>query len=244
MKKVFLTLLLVVCTMSAMAGDLPKQGFGMQIGFAAPTLRLNDKNFISKDSLVNVTKLNGLKIGVVYDASYIKGFGSTIGINYTFAAAQDKWKADGIYGDYPRSRSMITYHEIEVFVDWQYKFELAKETYLMLYTGPSIQYGIAFNMRKEKQEFFNGDVESKTYNRYGKERPNEDLKNLNVTWGVGAGFQYQRYFLRGGYDFGIMNPYANRQFKDSDRYTRGRLDQWSIKIGMYFLYKYNSITKR
>ena len=83
MKKVFLTLLMVVCTMSAMAIDLPKQGFGMHIGFAAPTLRLNDKSSsIAKDSLVNVTKLNGLKVGVVYDASYFAGFGSTLGISF------------------------------------------------------------------------------------------------------------------------------------------------------------------
>ena len=242
MKKSFLTLLLVACTMSAMAADLPKQGFGMQIGFAAPTLRLNSSSTAyPKDSLINVTKLNGLKVGVLYDASYIKGFGSTLGINYTFAAAKDQWKAVG-FADYPRSRSMITYHEIEVFVDWQYKFEVAKETYLMLTTGPTIQYGIAFNTRSDKQMMQGGDITSSTYNRYGKERPNEDLQNLNVTWGVGAGFQYQRYFLRGGYDFGIINPYKNAHFVDAlgetiDRNTRGRLDQWSIKIGMYFWYK-------
>ncbi len=240
MKKVFLTLLLVVCTMSAMAGDLPKQGFGMQIGFAAPTLRLNDKTLLPKDSLVNVTKLNGLKIGVVYDASYIKGFGSTIGINYTFAASNSGWQQKKNSPTiYPQERTRTFYQEVEVFVDWQYKFEVAKETYLMLYTGPTIQCGIAFDSHHDEREQ-NGTIKldnTAVLNRYTTDDSDRVLKRLNVTWGVGAGFQYQRYFLRGGYDFGIMNPYANRQFKDSDRYTRGRLDQWSIKIGMYFLYK-------
>ena len=62
------------------------------------------------------------------------------------------------------------------------------------------------------------------------------LKRLNVTWGVGAGLQYERYFLRGGYDFGLINPYKEATFHVSDDYnpyTRGRFDQWQIKIGMY-----------
>jgi hypothetical protein len=62
-----------------------------------------------------------------------------------------------------------------------------------------------------------------------------------VTWGVGAGFQYKRYFLRGEYDFGLINPHRYGQFvniagETMDRNTRGRLDQWSIRIGMYLWY--------
>jgi hypothetical protein len=64
------------------------------------------------------------------------------------------------------------------------------------------------------------------------------LKRLNVTWGVGAGFQYERYFLRGGYDFGLINPYKAYQFtemvNDGNPRTRGRFDQWQIKLGIYF----------
>ena len=235
MKKVFLTLLMVVCTMSAMAIDLPKQGFGMHIGFAAPTLRLNDKSsLIAKDSLVNVTKLNGLKVGVVYDASYFAGFGSTLGINYTFGTSSTKWTQKDLSHSI---RNKTLYQEVEVYVDWQYKFEVAKETYLMLYTGPSIQCGIAFNKNTYVRDEVSKTIKETNKELYTTDSADELLKRVNVTWGIGAGFQYQRYFLRGGYDFGIINPYKNAQFEGTDRYTRGRLDQWSIKIGMYFLYK-------
>ena len=64
---------------------------------------------------------------------------------------------------------------------------------------------------------------------------NQQFKRFNVTWGVGAGFQYKRYFLRGGYDFGLINPYKNADF-ENENHTRGRLDQWNIKIGMYLFY--------
>ena len=80
MKKLFLTLLITCCIVSVFAADKPNQGVGIQIGWAQPILRLNTPNpNIPKDSLVNTTKLNGLKVGVVYDASYIAGFGSSMG---------------------------------------------------------------------------------------------------------------------------------------------------------------------
>ena len=253
MKKIFATLLLIGFAISASAKqDLPKQGFGLQIGWAQPIMRINlpSNPDYAKDSITSVTKLKGFKVGVVYDASYIAGFGSSIGINYTFAASNSGWKAKGALADYPRYRQLITYHELELFVDWQYKFEVAKETYLMLYTGPTIQCGLALDMRTDTQNDYGGPIDYMHGNGYDPSKDdysrldeeNNHFKRLNITWGLGAGFQYKQYFLRGGYDFGIINPYANRQFVDGggnpkDQYTRGRLDQWNIKIGVYLWYK-------
>ena len=72
-----------MCVMvSAWAVELPKQGFGLQIGYAQPTLRINDSSH--KDTLSTNVKMNGFKVGVVYDGSIIAGFGTSIGLNYTF----------------------------------------------------------------------------------------------------------------------------------------------------------------
>ncbi|MBQ7631281.1 MAG: outer membrane beta-barrel protein [Paludibacteraceae bacterium] len=240
MKKSFITMVTLCLALSAWAADVPKQGFGIQIGWAQPVLRLNSMTNPSsaKDSLSHVVAMKGFKVGVVYDASFIKGFGTSLGINYTFGAHTGSWQSVGMF-DYPRSRQMFTYHEVEVFVDWQYKFEVAKETYLMLYTGPTIQCGLGLNMRADRQNEMGGDVVSQRYSGYD---PNADANNalqrLNVTWGIGAGFQYKRYFLRGGYDFGLINPYRNADFSNG-WHTRGRLDQWQIKIGMYLWYADN-----
>ena len=138
MKKIFVTMVAMCLAVSAFAVDLPKQGFGIQVGWAQPILRINDT--AHKDTLNNVIKMNGLKVGVVYDGSFIAGFGTSMGINYTLGVYNGGWKSTNAYGmEYPRSRTTITYHQLELFVDWQYKFEIAKETYLMLYTGPTIQ---------------------------------------------------------------------------------------------------------
>lgn len=246
MKRIFFTLTLCLGILTAMAADMPKQGFGFQIGYAQPTLRLNSDNVLyPKDSLVNITQLHGLKVGVVYDCSYWKGLGSSIGINYTFAAKTTGWQPATSFTRFPEYRHSYMYHQVEAFVDWQYKFEIAKETYLMLYTGPTIQCGIALYDKKETREDITGlnlHAEN-TRNRYTDDDPNYILRRVNVTWGVGAGFQYKRYFIRGGYDFGIINPYKNDYYTNSitgermDRYTRGRFDQWEIKIGAYLLYQ-------
>ena len=119
MKKSLVTLLFVCLAVGVSAAEMPKQGFGLQIGWAQPILRLNSPSnpASAKDSLSLTVKLKGFKVGLVYDASYVKGFGSSIGINYTFGALNTGWKAAGMLSNYPRSRQLITYNELEVFVD-------------------------------------------------------------------------------------------------------------------------------
>ena len=155
MRKYLVTLFLMCVAVSAFAVDLPKQGFGVQIGWAQPILRLNDPSNQStaKDSLSNVTKLKGFKVGIVYDGSFIAGFGTSIGINYTFGATSTAWtkKFPNQPTLYPQVHDKVLYHELELFVDWQYKFEVAKETYLMLYTGPTIQCGVGFYSQRDER---------------------------------------------------------------------------------------------
>jgi hypothetical protein len=113
---------------------------------------------------------------------------------------------------------------------------MAKNTYFILYSGPCLQYGLSLKDNKYEN---NGKeiVLLNQSNRYSEENMRDHaLKQLNVTWGVGAGLQYERYFVRGGYDFGLINPYKALVFDVSDDYrpyTRGRFDQWQVKIGMY-----------
>ncbi|MGN1239983.1 MAG: outer membrane beta-barrel protein [Paludibacteraceae bacterium] len=241
MKKILATLCMCVAvTTAAVAQSLP-QGLGIQIGFAEPIIRLNssDPN-MPKDSLVNKTIMNGLKVGLVYDGTIIKGFGATVGINYTFAAGYTNWTTPNVMQQLTKTRTKTTYNQLELFVDWQYKFEIAKETYIILYTGPSIQCAVEMSKRVFVKNEGTGDVTNNgkvSCFDYTDAEMAHDYQRMNVTWGVGAGFQYQRYFLRGGYDFGLMNPYKVGNFNEMgyslDRRTRGRLDQWNIRLGIY-----------
>lgn len=232
MKRI-LSICLLLSSIVAFAHAESKHSVGVQIGFTQPITRLNYP-VSGQDTKLTPTVLNGFKVGVVYEETIVKGFGYIVGLNYTFGATTSQWKKTGDY-TYPRTQTQEMYHQLEIPVDWQYKFEIADKTYLILYTGPTLQLGLSYKQSTRKQEIANGDITSKDADRYTMDSAFA-LKRLNVTWGIGAGFQYERYFLRGGYDFGILNPYKEVTFNVSDDYnpyTRGRFDQWQIKVGMY-----------
>lgn len=232
MKKIFLMIVLVWSGILLTKAE-NKQFFGVQIGYTQPVTRLN-LPVSGKEKELTPTIYNGFKVGVVYDATIVAGFGYSIGLNYTFGANESEWKQTGI-AYFPREKTQEVYHQLEIPVDWQYKFEIAKRTWLMLYTGPTLQCGLAFQNHTFKQRLANAEPTIETVDRYTMDN-NFALQRINVTWGVGAGIQYERYFVRGGYDFGIINPYKAKSFYVTDvynPYTRGRFDQWQIKLGIY-----------
>ena len=233
MKRISILAVVLMTVLTLQAQDY----IGVQFGYARSLTRLNTPE--SGKSL-NPTGYNGLKVGFVYDATIVKGFGVTMGLNYTFGANATDWmkKATIQQGLYPQIRSRGQYHQVEIPVDWQYKFEIAKRTWLMLYTGPTLQCGLIFKDKWYARSDNKSNAFTHEENLYSEEDMEDyALKRLNVTWGIGAGFQYERYFLRGGYDFGLINPYKAYQFtevvNDGNPRTRGRFDQWQIKLGIY-----------
>ena len=228
---VFLTLAIIVATMLVSA----QQFIGVNLGYARPITQLNQP-VVGQEKTLNPTPYNGFKVGLVYDATIVKGFGFSMGLNYTFGANTTPWEPVGKY-PYPKTRSKSFYHQLEIPIDWQYKFEIAQNTWVILYTGPTLQCGIDFS-KKNFLDIGKGVTLTGENNVFSVDDMRDyALKRINVTWGVGAGFQYDRYFIRGGYDFGIINPYKAYQFDqvvgEGNPRTRGRFDQWQIKIGMY-----------
>jgi hypothetical protein len=203
---------------------------GVQLGFAQPVARLNTPT--TKTSLLS-TSYNGFKVGLVYDATIVKGFGVSMALNYTFGNHTSAWKQIGEL-PYPQERTTGQYHQLEIPIDWQYKFEIAKRTWIILYTGPTLQCGLDLTSKLYKTNNGKEITLEKDNSFYSEDMKDKELKRINVTWGLGVGFQYDRYFLRGGYDFGLINPYKASQFTTNDKpYTRGRFDQWQIKVGIY-----------
>ena len=229
MKKILLTSVVVTLACVALHAQ---SSFGVQVGYAQSITRLNAP-VVGQETTLNPTIFNGLKLGLVYDATIVKGFGVSMGLNYTFGANATDWTSQNTTSLYPKVRTRGQYHQLEIPVDWQYKFEIAQKTWLMLYTGPTLQCGLLF-----KDKCYSNDGKQAAFTHEENIYSEEDMKDytldrLNVTWGIGAGFQYERYFLRGGYDFGLINPYKAQSFTGKDIYTRGRFDQWQIKLGMY-----------
>ncbi len=238
-------LLLAAISVSAQEGS---SAIGVQFGFAQTDYRLNSWDPEASPTELTNIPLNGFKVGLVWDATFIKGFGSMVGLNYTFGTSTSKWQSVNENMLFPQVKERVTYHQGEIFVDWQYKFEVAGDTYIILYTGPSIQCQFALSTTVYTRTADDKETELKINSfDYNDADMRQDYKRLNVTWGVGAGFQYDRFYIRGGYDFGLINPYKYNNFADipeigyiygdnhdSGRYTRGRIDQWQIKLGFFF----------
>jgi hypothetical protein len=230
MRKFSLILFACFVVLSAQAQDY----LGLELGFAQSITRLNSPNLKSGTEL-SPTSYNGFELGIVYDAHIVKGFGVSIGLNYTLGANATDWMKQiaAQTGLYPKVRSLGQYHQLEIPVEWQYKFEIARRTWLMLYTGPTLQCGLVLKDKWYIRTDNKSDAFTHEEDFYSEEMEDYMLKRLNVTWGIGAGLQYDRYFLRAGYDFGLFNPYKTQSFTGKDIYTRGRIDQWQIKLGMY-----------
>lgn len=231
---------ILLLSLTSLVGMAQKQSLGFELGYTQPILRENPPS--EKKQYPYATKMNGLKLGLVYDATLVKGFGFRLGVNYIYGGNHTKWQSESSFSTAQKIKTANQIHCIEVPIDWQYKFEIAKETYLILYTGPAFQYSFAFNKTTYRKDEILGTSSSITKSHFSEDRDNDKILDYypwNITWGVGAGFQYQNYYIRGGYDFGIINHYKDR-FYDStnpeEEYRmRGRFDQWSIKVGIYFL---------
>jgi hypothetical protein len=230
MKRLLMITIICTCTISICADNY----LGVQFGFAQPTTYLNAPQPADK-TVLNPMIYNGFKVGMVYETDIIKGFGVIMGLNYTFGVNFSNWKSVGAH-PHPKTCDKTFYHQLEIPVDWQYKFEIAQDTWIILYTGPTLQCGLAMTRNEYETDKYGKVKETVGISDIYSTESNKDnaLKRINVTWGIGAGFQYDRYFLRGGYDFGLINPYASQTFAGQDVYTRGRFDQWQIKLGIYF----------
>ncbi|MBQ9340192.1 MAG: hypothetical protein IJS13_07670 [Paludibacteraceae bacterium] len=242
------TILFVMTLLTAVAlyAEEGEQNLGFNLGFSDVILR--ERSSAATTKLDSKSPLYGIKAGIVYQNTMIAGFGVQLGLNYTFGTHLGKPQpVDGNISTLLEKKTDWYYHQLEIPIDWQYQFEIAKETYLIIYTGPTLNVGLSLKRidleDKLKGNFYTGELitDRKEYQLYDKNYDadgdgNRDYFRTNVMWGVGAGFRYKRYFLRGGYDFGITNPYRDRYFDIStgNQWRRkGRFDQWSIKLGIY-----------
>ena len=246
-------MLLSICAMAQ------SQGLALTMGYGQPTMREGlGTNYTSGNMLDDETEADygigktvrykGFQAGLMYEATIIKGFGAAIHLDYTFGYNSTKWRIDETaYTGYPRYRAKMEMHCLDLAVDWQYKFEVATKTYIILYTGPTFDLNVSgkTHLFCDEERYLNYDVTLDPLSQdalddfsWDKNGGYDDFaySRWNVMWGVGAGFQYKRYFIRGGYDFGLITGYRNRQATVGDDLVniKSRLDQWQIKVGIFF----------
>lgn len=247
MKRITLLVLLTVGALTARAEVT--HSIGVQAGFARQLHMLNNPKISEADKTkLEKTPLNGVKIGLAYETMFVKGFGLYTALNYNFTVHSSPWETTQMM---PNGRPTSMYkqydyrykaeaHTVDLNLELEYKFEIAGNTYLVLYTGPSVEW-IGKYAAEDIWRDNSTQEEKPSFVRvlgYDAADMAEYYRRWNVTWGLGAAFQYGRYFLRGGYNFGLVNPYKYSTFSEmgyegDKRLTRGRLDNWSIKLGVF-----------
>ena len=110
MRKIIVVVLLFVSSISLTKAE-GRQYVGVQVGFTQPISRLNAPNV--KDLTTNT--YNGMKLGLVYDATIVKGFGYSLSLNYTFAANQTDWKnINSVSTKQDQFEKIYSYNEVMV----------------------------------------------------------------------------------------------------------------------------------
>lgn len=230
-KSFFLTAsLLLLLPFCAIAQD---QHLGIEIGYNRPVLRES----VSWDGGKLTTPFNGARVGLMYEATLIKGFGVRLGVEYDISSRTGKWQNASSFTTYPQTRKQLRMQNIGIPVEWQYKFQIAKETYLVLYTGPTFAYHLQLS-GITMQKSYDQKVTNQSVSLVRQDVDNDDVydySQFNLQWGMGAAFQFQNYYVRGGYDFGIINAYRDRYNNLTDAATKARCDGWHITAGIYFL---------
>ena len=149
---------------------------------------------------------NTVFIGLTWAPEFGYGFGLQTGLYYELTMEKAK------------DREVYTYfaneHALAIPLRFQYRIEVAKDFSLFLYTGPSFDFGLAFNIREEEIPYPGSLIEPEVekYNIYEL----SNLQRFNVMWGVGGGLRYKGLQLRAGGDWGLID--IMKGYDSNDRY--------------------------
>ena len=234
-----------------------KQQFGIQLGFEENLFR---QNSLGNSKYSVAYNLNGPKVGFVYEVIFWKGIGLYTGINYSYSQLFMR-STPSMLNNY-EVHTTTSFHNVSVPIHLEYKFTLAKNTWITIFTGPWFQYGINLHQTQVTQQPIqglsyvgrSGDNYKYGYDFYrlgentllnklsdadGDGR--RDLNRFAPKWGIGGAFQFHQFYIRGGYNWGLINNYYDRTYTHLEDQTqewvrKARFDQWFITLGWYFAY--------
>ena len=213
MKKVF-SILLAASLM--LLGTQAFAQMSVNAGYLNSTQSFKDSNTKSINS-------NGAYAGVSFNVPVAGAFGIAPGIYYSMITNKSEASGRIPFLDIPISgASTFMEHAINVPVYFNYGMDLARDTNVFVYAGPTLQYGIASSTKLAGGVGeFSAD---KTYNNYD----NENYNRFNVYLGGGIGFQVSAIQITVGYDYGMMNLYKGDNATKTHRSN--------LKLGLGFVF--------
>ena len=211
MKKIFTTLL---AASLMLLGTQAFAQMSVNAGYLNSTQSFSNSNSKSINS-------NGAYVGVSFNLPLAGSIGFAPGIYYSMITNKSGG-AGTILGIPVSATSTFMEHAINVPLYFNYGIDLARDTNVFLFAGPTAQYGLASTTK-----LAGGVGESsadRTYNNYD----NGNYNRFNVYLGGGLGFQVSTIQITVGYDYGMMNLYKG------DNATKTHRSNLKLGIGFVF----------
>jgi len=179
----------ITIALLALAVNLSAQ-VGIQVGYA------NVNEITENASAV----ANGFVIGPVSEYNLMQNLDLRFGVLYTLLLGTEK---NAIFVALPGSS--YSGHFVDVPVQAQYSFEIAPSLKIFAFAGPTINFGIA-QKAVHKSTLLGSEVKT-TYNRYDDFNNDDkgDFSRFDLKLGLGAGARYDKFELRVGYDWGMLD---------------------------------------
>ena len=198
--RILLFLLVVVCSVNA-------QIYRLEVGYNNP---------VRTGTGISSTFFNGIQVGGTAEFDLKNQFSLLTGVLYNFVYSDKIQK-------YP-NLNQVTYvsfgHFLNIPLHVTYTYPFSKSLKAFGYAGPNINIGLYQTVNTTSDVSY---IPSKFSDLY----KDAVLNRLNFQLGIGAGVQWKKYQLKGGYDFGINNI---------NRLSTGNMNQngWSVTLGINF----------
>ena len=179
--------------------------------------------------------LHGVQVGATFDFALPKHFSLQTGLLYTLVYGRNDqhWRsmdAPSVQTEYIRHR--VLEHNITIPVRAYYIIPLWKQLNMFFFTGPQLHIGLAENDYLQSH-LSNGTqtwLASQGIATAPYDRMTNDLVRANIQWSIGGGFEWDRYRLQSGYNFGLNNLVRHKQL--SSQY----MSEWGWFVS--FCYKF------
>jgi len=188
--------------------------------------------------------LHGARIGATVDFNLPYHTSIQTGLLYTvtYGQIEQHWPAttqEAQHNDGDYIRHGIMEHQIGIPVRAFYNQHLWKKLAMFFYGGPKLEVGAVQrdflklhltdtydNIIGTKEMLENMGIHTEDYDRYQA----GDLYRCNIQLGVGGGFEWDRYRIQAGYDFGLNNLVRHKYVEGQHMWEWGWYTSFSYRF--------------
>ena len=186
--------------------------------FAQMSVNAGYLNSTLKTGNADPSTANGAYAGVSFNVPIAGGLAVAPGVYYSMITS----KSTAALGTIFTGSGTFMEHAINVPVYVNYGIDLARDTNVFIFGGPTLQYGLSSTVKYDANVA--GVSGSSTHNNYD----NDNYNRMNVYLGGGIGFQVSAIQITVGYDYGMMNQFKGDNAPKSHRSN--------LKLGLGFVF--------